>query len=272
MFHRIVTIGTVMLGIVVLTQAGQPGEKAKGPEFKTKDFTLVFGEMKTSSDVDLGDSTKTKHSIQLQGSMAPPVKLDVVAVEKRLLIHSLVDDQGAEIALKPHGAGSKSIHNAIIAQVGQVELPKTELPRGASWIGTMTVDAVIVIALKRERESVKLPAVVMEDFKDIGNGISVRIASLQMKPNRELAVAMDYKRADATTSSPFIEKIFALDPKGNELGGERWTEGDPFEKTGRWTAKFKLSGDQVHQSFRLAVVTQSEARTVSFEVKKIFRP
>lgn len=271
MFHRALGVAAVVLGMAACLQAGQPGEKAKGAEFKTKGFTLVVGKMKTSGDVDLGDNTKTKYTIQMEGSMEVPVRrdMDVVAVDKRLRIAALVDDKGADMAVKPPGAGVTVQHNAIIEQVGQVELPRTELPRDASAIGSMTAEAVIVLAQKRDK--FKLPAVVMEDFKDVGNDISVRITSLQMNSGRELTVVLDYKRADATTTSPFIEKIYALDPKGVVLGGGRWTEGDPFGKTGKWTAKFKLAGDQVHQSLRFDVVTQSEARSLSFEIKKIFK-
>jgi hypothetical protein len=272
MFHRALTVAAVLLGMAVLLQAGQPGEKAKGPEFKTKGFTLVWGKLKSSAEVDFADNPKSKFTLQLEGSMEVPAKggLDVVAVDKRFQIKSLVDDKGADITFKAASTGgTAAIHNAIIEQVGQVELPKTELSRDASGIAGMTVEAVIVLAQKRE--NFKLPAAVMEDFKDVGNGISVRINSLQMKANRELTVVLDYKRPDATTTSPFIEKIYALDPQKNVLGGGRWTEGDPFGQTGKWTAKFKLAGDQVHQSLRFDVVTQSEARSLSFEVKKIFK-
>ncbi len=269
MFHRVLTVGAVLLGMAVLLQAGQPGEKAKGPEFKTKGFTLVWGKLKTSSEVDLGDSTKSKYTVQLEGSMETPARMDVVAVDKRFVIRALADDKGGEITFKS-SAATTAVHNAIFDQVGQVELPRTDLSRDASAIAGMTAEAVIVIAQKRDK--FKLPAVVMEDFKDVGNGISVRINSLSMNAKRELTVVLDYKRADATTESPFIEKIYALDPQGNALGGGRWTEGDPFGQTGKWTAKFKLAGDQVHQSLRFDVVTQSEARSLTFEIKKIFKP
>jgi hypothetical protein len=271
MFHRALAAAAVVLGMAACLQAGQPGEKAKGPEFKTKGFTLVVGKLRSSADVDFGQTEKTKYTIQWEGSMEVPARhdLDVVAVESRLHIAALVDDKGADMAVKAAGPGATVQHNAIIEQVGQIELPRTDLPRDASAIGSLTAEAVIVLAQKRDK--FKLPAVVMEDFKDVGNDILVRITSLQMNTSRELTVVLDYKRPEANTTAPFIEKIYALDPKGAVLGGGRWTEGDPFGKTGKWTAKFKLSGDQVHQSLRFDVVTQSEARSLSFEVKKIFR-
>ncbi len=276
MFLRILTVVTVMLGMVVLLQAAQPGEKAKGPEFKTKVSTLVLSKMKTTGDVDLGDSTKSKFTLQMDGSIEIPAKrdTDAVAVRTRLQIESLLDDKGAGIELKPRsGAAAVSKYNPIIDQVGQVELPRTDLPCDASRIGTAVFSTEVIMASKREKA--KLPAVMMEDFKEIAQGLSVRISSLKVIAKKdELTVDLAYQRPETGATAAFIDRIYVVGPDGKDIGGGRPTaaEGDPFGKTGAFKIKLKLSGGQEHKFIRFEVVTQSEARPMTFEVKKIFRP
>jgi hypothetical protein len=214
-----------------------------------------------------GDETKSKYSLALEGSLEVPADQDVVAVSKQFQISAMTDIAGKSGALKRASAPSQR-NNAIHDGVGQVELPRTDLPIDATRIRAMQFTTEVVVAEKRV--TTELPAVVMEDFKDIGNDISVRITSLRMSAGRELTVNLNFKRSDAGVGSAFIEKIFALDADRKELGGGRWTEGDPLGKTGIWTARFRLSGDQRHQSFRFDIVTKSKSRKLAFDVKDIF--
>ena len=160
-------------------------------------------------------------------------------------------------------------NNAIHDGVGQVELARTQLPIDATRIRAITLGTEVVLA--EERVATELPAAVMEDFRDIGNNIAVRITSLRMSSGRELTVNLSFERSVKGAGGAFIEKIFALDPDGKVLGGGRWTDGDPLGEKGTWTAKFKLAGDQVHQSFRFDIVTKSSSHKVAFEVKDIFK-
>ncbi|MDD4890190.1 MAG: hypothetical protein PHU85_09690 [Phycisphaerae bacterium] len=276
MFARMLKSAVAVLAIgAVLLAAPQPGERAKGPEFKADGFTLVWGKLKTTADVELGDVAKSRYSLQMDGSIEAPADMDVVAVFKKLRIRSIADAKGADMSVKS-GTGtaggpmvsSFGAYNAIHRNVGQVELPRTELAKDATLIGTLGLETDVVIAKKREE--VRLPAIVMEDFKDVGQGVSIRIRSLTMSTARELTVALDYKRLDSTPTVPFIEQVFAMDPLGKDLGGGRWTEGDPMGKTGTWTSKFTLAGTQVHQSFRFLLVTQSDVKRLSFDVKDMF--
>ena len=68
----------------------------------------------------------------------------------------------------------------------------------------------------------------------------------------------------------FIEAVYVYSLEGKELGGGRWTDGDPFGKTGTLTYRIKIDGDQVHQFFRFRIVTDSTSKTVAFECKGIF--
>ncbi len=265
MLHRMLIAVVVVLAASDLALAGQPGEKARGPEFKNDSFVLVWGKMRTSGDVDLGDPSKSKYTLQLEGSMESPTDLDVVAVQKRFRIASVVDDKEAEMggrATTGYSVSAADAYSAIHDQVGQVELPRTDLLRDASKIRTMTVESEIIIAAKRVE--VTLPAVVMEDFKDVGQGVSIRITSLQMSAGRDLSVTMSYKRPAAGANGAFIEKVFAADPGGRDIGGGRWTSGNPFSTAGTFTGKFKVDTSLRHQSFRIELVTECEIRKVSF--------
>jgi hypothetical protein len=275
MFHRALTVAAVVLGMAALLGADEPAQKAKGAEFKTKGFTLVLSKMKTSGDVDFADGAKSKFTLQMDGSLEVPARrsLDVVAVRTRMQIDSLTDDKDAAIDLKPASGGAAAAkYNAVIDQVGQVELPRTELPCDASRIGMAVISVETLLAAKREKA--RLPAVMTEDFKDIGQGISVRLANLKTSDKQdELSADVNYQRPEAGTTAPFIDRIFVVDPDGKDIGGGRWTAavGDPFGKTGTLKIKIKLSGEQAHKFFRFELVTQSEARSLSFEVKKIFK-
>lgn len=272
MRHRVRLAGLAVLCAGTLLLAGQPGEKAKGPPFKNEaGYTLVWGKVKTTADIDLGDEKKSRYSVQMEGSMETPVDQDVVGVSRRLRVTAVADDKNASMvpysASGNTGLSGSSPFNAVHSHVVQLELPQTALTRDATRISKMTLEAETVTATKRDE--VKLPAVVMEDFKDIGQGVSVRITGLTMSAARELTVAVAYKRPDAGVRGSFIEAIHALDSEGKDLGGGRWTEGDPFSKVGGWTAKFKIDGARVHQSFRLHLTT-GESRKQTFDVKDIF--
>ena len=251
-----------------LLAAGQPGERAVGPTFKSEKFSLIWGKLKATSEVDFGDNSKSKYSLALEGCVEVPSDQDVVAVWKQIQIDKMIDAAGNAVSLKPartYGQRNNAIHNG----VGQVELYRTELPLDATRIASVTFNTEVVIA--EERTTVEVPAVVMEDFKDVGNGLAIRITNLRMSTGRELTVSLNFKRSSDGVGGAFIEKIFALDPDHKDLGGGRWTDGDPIGKTGIWTAKFKLSGDQTHQSFRFDIVTKSHSRRLTFEVKDIFK-
>ncbi|MEI8195980.1 MAG: hypothetical protein WCI73_08740 [Phycisphaerae bacterium] len=262
---RLFVLAVLVFSTLVL--AGQPGEKAKGPSFESEKFSLIWGKLKTTSDVNLGEEPKSKYSLALEGSLAVPDDLDVAAVAKQFQIMSMTDAAGAAVLFRqPVTWSTSQRYNAIHDGVGQVELPRLELPLDATRIGSIKFGTDVVIA--EERVTAVVPAVVMEDFKEIGHDISIRITNLQMSVGRELTVNLNFKRPEVTGA--FIEKIFAVDPDGKDLGGGRWTQGDPLGTTGAWIAKFKLLGEQRHQSFRFDIVTKSKMHKLSFEVKGIF--
>lgn len=203
-----------------------------------------------------------------------PARPNYVAVGKRLQVTSLTGDKDQEITIKTSGNSTTSNrYNAIHERVGQVELSKSDLSADATHIAKAVFATNLVIATGRVSST--LPAAVMEDFKSVGQGISIRITHLQMSVTRELTVTASYQRLAEGTDSPFIEKVMALGEKVNGkapiLGGGRWTDGDPFGKTGSLTAKFKLDGEQTHQSFRFDIVTESQTKNISIEVKNIFK-
>jgi hypothetical protein len=257
----------VLLAAGALLLAGQPGEKAQGPQFTSEDYTLALAKFASTAEINYNNSKKIKYSLSLEGSVAAPSGSDVVAVGEQLRFGPTTDDKGASVSLKST-ASRQAKYNAFWDQIGQVKLARLDLPMDSTHLRTLVLDTDVVIALERDRTT--LPAVVMEDFKDIGHGISVRLTGLQMSTSRDFTAKLSYKRAAANTTDPFIESIYALDPDGKDLGGGRWTEGDPFGKAGSYVYQFKLNGKETHRSLRLELVTKGERRKLSFAVKDIF--
>lgn len=268
MTHFIRTALVVLLLVGTLSAGDVVGEKAKGPSFQSEGYTFAAGTLRTSSDVNMGDPSKSRYNIQFDGSVEPPANLDVVALRERFDVRTVSNAAGdTMLSLEGNRSySSREKYNAVHNGVAQVELNRIDLTADASKIATMTVETEAIIAKKRAEA--KLPAVVMEDYQDIGNGVWARISRLDMSRGRELKVTMETRRPGADTRSPFVEAVYALDPQGQELGGGRWTEGGTFATQQTWTAKFKLNGTQTHASFRLVLVIQSEQKHLTFEIQR----
>ncbi len=277
---------TVCLVSILAAGVGKVGERALGPSFKALDsnFRVAWGRMKTSGDMDFNKG-EGKYTIEMEGAVESPPKVDAVALPKNFLVSAILDANGQDMT-KPVKTTRQNVspfkgvaYNAFHPPVGpadanrsspvaQVEVPRQDIIRDATKIKMMKVESEYILAKKRDEA--KLPAIVMEDYKDLVDGVSVRITGLDMSNRRELTVRMQYKRPAAGTESAFLEAIYALDTEGKSIGGGRWTEGDPFGKAGTILYRFLLDTDQVHKSFRFVVVTESETKPLTFELRDMF--
>ena len=248
-----------------------PPTTASGPSCKNDRFCLALSKAKVASDVDFNTEAKTRHALELWGTVDAPTDLDAVCVTRRFRIVAVGDANKADIYKPPSSPPSpkwgNGEYNAFHSSVAYMEVEKFDLLRHPTFIRSLSLQADVLVAVKRQDKTI--PAVVMEDFQELLDGMSLRTTKLEMTKDRELTVLMDYKRPEAGTTGTFIEAIHALDPEDKNLGGGRWIEGDPFGKNGKFTAKFRLAGDQVHKSFRITFVTSSTSRTISMELKDI---
>lgn len=280
MLSRHVAAVVLLAGITsAIASNWKPPVTGAGPAFRSQgdrkgqDYILAFSKAKLGSEEEYDASGKTRYTLNVEGSVNAPPKLDVVAVRKRLQIRQAIDANGRDLvklvkspSTEPGTTGAT--YNAFYNSVANVELPISELTRHATAIQRMTLETTVVIASKRESKTV--PAVVMEEYRELLEGVYVRVHSLEMTKDRKLTVGMLYKRPEAGTDGPFPEAVYALDPNGVVLGGGRWTEGDPFGKATKFMAEFKLAGDEVHKNFRVTFVTENTTRVIAFEIKDPF--
>lgn len=265
--------GLAVAGIAWAAAAAK--KKPAGPQFDAGEYTLIVTALKSDSEVKFSDKPKGEYSISLNGQLEAPEGADAVCARKYLSVKSAKNDRGKRV-LKPKkrgragSAAEKYHYNAFHGLLAKVELKKTDLLANAYTVGTMTVTTDVVIAKKRQEK--ELPAVVMEEFKQLIPGVRVRITGLTMSPKRELRVNVDYKRSVGGTAGPFLEAVWPLDKTGKVIGGGRWTEGNgPFGKTGRFIGKYKLTSRQVHEAFRFVIVTHYDKKSLTAEIDEVFQ-
>ncbi len=248
-----------------------PPTTASGSSCKSEKFCVALARAKVSSEMDYNTESKTRHCLELWGSFDAPSNVDAVCVTKRFRVTAAQDPNNTNMYKPPATPASprwgNGEYNAFHDAVAYMEVEKFDLSRHPTFMRTLSLQADVLVAVKRQDKII--PACVMEDFQELLDGISVRTTRLEMTKDRELTVVMDYKRPQTGTVGTFIEAIHALAPDNKDLGGGRWTEGDPFGKYTKFTARFKLAGDQVHKSFRIIFVTESTSRTISMELKDI---
>ena len=231
-------------------------------------YTLQVTHIKSLREHFMGGG-KDKSTVEFQGKLKLTRDADVVAVKRYLSPSSVVDASSNDLLDLNSAANSTPKYSAILPTGADVELLKADLHKNSFLIQKMRVHTEAVIAKTRDKKV--FPAIVMEEFKPAVDGLLIRITKLAMSPGRELAVTVAYQRGEAGTRRPFLEAVYALDTDGADIGGERWTAGDPFGAKGEATYKFQLKGTQVHQSFRLVTVTENTTEGVDFDVTGVFQ-
>lgn len=263
------------------------GERGLGPAFKSIDsnFRMALQKMKTTGEMDYNKG-ENKFVIEMEGAVECPPKVDAVAVPKTFTVSEILDANGQDI-LKASKAAARTQTNASknytynafhnptgagdagnMNPVAQAEISRQDIVRDVTKIKKMTIHTDVILAKKRSES--KLPAIVMEDYKELADGIQVRVMGLEMSSRRELTVRMLYKRPASGPEHPFLEAVYLLDTEGKNIGGSRWTEGDPLGKSGSLIFRCLLEAEQVHKTIRIVIVTESETKTISFELKDMF--
>ena len=252
-----------------------PDRKAPiGEHFRDGEYCLTVTGVKSEADANLAVPAESEYKISIDGLIAPPQDVDAVCAASECTIATAVDADGKErLKPKPRRSYSSSAspdYNAVLGGLAAVKVDKAELLATPFSLDRMGLTNEVIIAKKREDK--KLPAVVMEDFAKLANGVQVRVTSLNMSARRKFTVSVAYKRPAAGTQGAFLESIFVIDRDGKEIGGGRWTRGGgPFGSTGNFIGEYDLDSAQVHDSFRFVVVTSSEKKPVRFDVKDVFR-
>jgi hypothetical protein len=270
--------------------AGTGGVKAvnKGdyPAFEAEEYSLTFQQMENRSKVDLAERGGKEHSVRLEGKITAPTNEDAVAVTKEFTVGTIVDDEKNTLVLpkftsKSTGAGGGSpvakglqeyqmnTYTSFQNGSAEVEVPMTKLKRTAYLIQEMELKATVILA--EERKDKTLPAVIMETPDQVVPGATVRITGLQLSPLRELTITVKCDRDRAGPAGPFVEQAWILDEDGGVIGGGRWTQGDPFSKTGTLTAKFDLPKGKNHKSVKFVACTKYSRKPLAFTIKDVFQ-
>ncbi len=266
----------VLVGLVAAAMAlPKRLERAPtGPKFEADEYSLTVTKLKNDSVVNFDDRVKTKYTIAVDAFARCPDDKDIVAIREKFTVKAAKDDRQQNI-LKPKRRRSlpftsaKLNYSAFVKRLAPVEVPKTELTRNAHALESMTLGTNVVIA--KQRTEKVFTATVMEEFKELSPGLSIRISDLKMGTKRKLRITAEYRRSVAGTSGAFIEDVHVLDKEGNEIGRGRWTEGTPFGKKGKFIGEYQLSGVQVHESFRFVAVTDYHTKSLTFEVEGVFQ-
>ena len=144
-----------------------------------------------------------------------------------------------------------------------------ELKASPYTIASMEVESKLVIAAKRT--PVELPATIMNKAKTIVPGLKVQIKTLSSKRKGIYEVTGDFERASAGTQVAFLDKVFCLDESGKELGGGRFEKGDPMSDKGKLTCTLSVRDATAIKKLKFIVVTKSEVKPVTFQLKDIFQ-
>ncbi len=277
MQNRTVILMVVSAMSAVALAAVKPAERGPVPTFKSQGYSLACTELDSRSKIDLAEKGEKEHTIAIKGILTVPEKEDVVAVTGKLDVTKVIGTEEKDIrktrpARRPaRGKYTKGSWSFIPLKTRSAEasIDRLKLTGNPYNIRTMSVQAGVVIA--GERESKHLSAAVMEDSQEIAAGLSVQITGLRMNAKRVLTLTVKYTRSVGGTHGAFVEQVYALDADGMKIGGGRFAKGDPFARTGALVGTLQLIGTEPHKYFRFIAVTEYKTKTVTFEIKNIFR-
>ena len=275
MRNRAVVLIVVVAAVTACLAQFKSADKGPVPTFESQGYSLACTKLESHSKIDLAQMGEKKHTLTIEGRLTVRENTDIVAVTKALKVTRAADAEDTDLIKKDAAKekSSKQYQKDTFAPVqdgkAEVEVKELQLTANAYKVKSMTVEAQAVIP--RQRDNKRLPAIVMGEAQEFLPGLSVRIESLRMTAKRDLTLVIHYTRTAAGASGPFVEQAWILDEDGMKIGGARWSEGDPFGKTGSLTAKFKLAGGAAHKYVRLVAVTEYELKTIAFRIRGIFQ-
>lgn len=262
----------VMFGVVVgfLVAASD----AAAPTFKNKQkVELEIGEYKASSELAFaGRKAKREFSVEMEMAIHVPDALDLVCISDEMRVLSAIDEKGKALNVRSKSRSSsvaKDDFNAILSGSAKTELKDAKLIANAYTVKLMVVQANVVIGKKRAE--VIIPADVVEDLRDVGNGIRLRLSSLKIDSKRMVQLTIDYKRLEGTRGT-ILESVYLIDNRGNNLGGGRWNKGlSIFAPDMEFKGQYKLAAGATISKIKCVLLTQYEVTPIEFKITEIFQ-
>lgn len=263
LFPAVLTLSALTPG---LAQTDEP------PEFENEDgYTLTVLKYEASTEIDYEDGDAS-FDVEFSCRLAAPEGLDVVCVFEELTLSEAIDDRRDDIHIDPDDRDDPEDMRfvAFLEGIAGAELKRSDLTRPAYTVQRMVVVAEAIVA--RERRQFDLPAIVTNDSLDTPYDTQVRLSEMKIGRNHEAEVVIEYDREDGP-GSPLPEAIYALDERGNVLGGGRWTNSTRLlAAEGKFEAEFYVEEGADVASLRLVFLTDYEIGPVEFVITGIFQP
>lgn len=262
---------------VVISVGVEVGLAAELPTFTNRKDKTSIEIQEYKSTIELiyaGKKPDNEYSIEFESLIQVPKTLDLVCVTDQV---DLTAAEGAKRqslmmprTLRKTSTRTKSDDfNAFHGGVAKTELKSAEVNGNPYTIKELTVTGSAVLAKKRAE--VIIDATVEEDFKSIGHSMKLRISSMKIDRSRVCEISLDYHRPKGK-SGAFLEAVYALDAKGNVLGGGRWSKGmGIFSDSMQFKGEFVIARGANIDKFKCIILTDYEVRPVEYIITDIFQ-
>ncbi len=259
-------------------------DKGKVPTFPSDKYTLSLEKLESRAKVELAERGEREYTVKLEGRITAAKDEDAIAVTRQLKVLQIIDAEKRNLreltkpATKGFALGRSSgtrpryrlnTFASFRKGAAEVEIPQTRLRRDRYTVDTVQLAATVLLA--EERQSKKLPAIVMETPTEIVPGIRLRIMTLKMTAERELTVVARFTRPKAGAVGPFLEQVWVLGEDEEVIAHGRWGRGDPFGNTGTLTAELPVPRGKTHKKITFGVCTKYTKKPLTFQVSGIFQ-
>ena len=259
-----------------LAFAGDNDPAARAPVFNSQECKLIIQRMELKSDMKFSESPPATHSVEFEGVVKTPVKLDVVAIRKIMKIKQTVNKQGKTIKaldkIKSPNSKYKSGTYTYVEEktrLAEAEIKRLELRSNPYTIKSMDVETTLVVA--RKRGSAELPATISSSFKTVAKGLKLKVTALTSKRNNVLKVTADYERSASGPQIAFLDTVHCLKEDGKPICGGRINDGDPMGEKGKLDCEFTLPDISAIKTLKFGFVTESQLVPVIFQLEDVFQ-
>ncbi len=243
-------------------------------------YSLAVTQYETASELQLLGDEAPQHTLSITGLMQAPSDADVLCFRSALIARSARNSKRDELlvparkrnqdefaAVLPHPKIKIRRGDAIL--LAEAELASIELTRPAYEVDELEIEGTAVVV--RDRASEEVPAIVADNFHDIGHDTQVKVKAMEIDKKGVMTVKLDIRRA-AGDKAAIIDSLYALNADGDIIGGGRWTnELDLFAASYEVEMVFPLNNERKLDKLRVVLATRFEQVPVKFTLEKFFQ-
>lgn len=256
-------------------------ESLRLPVFTNRDgYSLIVTEYEARTNAELLDEDEVEHEIALGGMMIGPKSKDVLCFRTHLGATSAENKDRDELLL-PGRKRKQNKYSAVVPQpdfpgrrrdplqLAAVELEDLNLSEPGYRVEKLLLAGEVVLIEKREVED--LPAVVADQFVNIGHDTRVRINAMEVNNKGIMTIKMDLRR-EGGDDAPVIESMHALNSKGEIIGGGRWVnELELFSEKYEVELELILKRERSVAGLQITLATKYKVEPVTIQVEKLFQ-